>query len=105
MELVVEGLLSTGPTPSSLMGYTGCFIKLWKHTTTYTALEDEVGLRPGRPVNNGPQEGDYPAWVALRKGKVGLPGLSLLYPLSLFPRLPRQSSPPPVAYYLQGAMA
>ena len=62
-----------------------------------------MGLRPGRPVDNGPQEGDYSAWVAWRKGKVGLPGLSLLYPLFL--RLPRQSSPPPVAYYLQGAMA
>ena len=64
-----------------------------------------MGLRPGRPVDIGPQEGDYSAWVAWRKGKVGLPGLSFLSPLSLSPRLPRQSSPPPVAHYLQGALA
>ena len=68
-------------------------------------LEDQVGLRPGRPADNGTQEGDYSDWVAWRKGKVGLPGLSFLPPFSLSPRLPRQSSPPPVAHYLQGAMA
>ena len=68
-------------------------------------LEDQMGLRPGRPVDNGPQEGDYSAWVAWRKGKVWLPCLSFLYPLSLSLRLPRQSSPSPVAHYLQGALA
>ena len=64
-----------------------------------------MGLRPGCPVDNGPQEGDYSACVAWRKGKVRLPGLSSLSPLSLSPRLPRQSRPPPVAHYLQGALA
>ena len=52
-----------------------------------------MGLRPGRPADNGPQEGVYSAWVAWRKGKVRLPGLSFLSPLSLSPRIPRQSSP------------
>ena len=33
-------------------------------------LEDQVGLRPGRPVDIGPQEGDYSAWVVWEKGKV-----------------------------------
>ena len=28
------------------------------------ALQNQVGLRPGRPLDNGPQEGDYSAWVA-----------------------------------------
>ena len=64
-----------------------------------------MGLRQGRPVDNGPQEGDYSARVAWRKGKVWLPGLSFLFPLSLSLRLPRQGSPPPVAHYLQGALA
>ena len=68
-------------------------------------MEAQVGLRPGRPVDNGPREGDYSDWVAWRKGKCGLPGLSFLSPLSLSPRLPQQSSIPPVAYYLQGALA
>ena len=54
-----------------------------------------MGFRPGRPVDNGPEEGDYSAWVACRKGNFGLPGLS---PLSLSPRLPRQSSPLPLVF-------
>ena len=29
-----------------------------------------MGLRPARPVDNGPQEGDYSDWVAWEKGKV-----------------------------------
>ena len=29
-----------------------------------------LGLMPWRPVDNGPQEGDYSAWVAWGKGKV-----------------------------------
>ena len=29
-----------------------------------------LGLRQRHPVDNGPQEGDYFAWVALEKGKV-----------------------------------
>ena len=64
-----------------------------------------MGPRPGCPVNIGPQEGHYSAWVAWRKGKVGLPGVSFLSPLSLSSRLPRQSSSPPVAQYLEGALA
>ena len=66
----------------------------------FLSLGDHVGLRPGRPIDNGPQEGDYSAWVAWRNGKVRLPGLSFLSPLSLSPRLPRQISPPPVVHYL-----
>ena len=64
-------------------------IKTLDHTHGWQAipLEDQVGLRPGRPVDNEPQEGDYSAWVAWRKGKVRLPGKSFLSPLS--PRLPR----------------
>ena len=30
-------------------------------------LEDQVGLRPGRPIDNWPQEGDYSAWAGLEK--------------------------------------
>ena len=62
-------------------------------TRCHTALEDQLGLRPGCPADNGPKEGDYSVWVACRKGKVGLSGLSFFSPLSLSPRLPRQSSP------------
>ena len=29
-----------------------------------------MSLRSGRPVDKGPQEGDYSAWVAWEKGKV-----------------------------------
>ena len=64
-----------------------------------------MGLRQGSPVDNGPQEGDYSAWVAWRKGKVGLLGLSFLPPLSLSPKLTRQISLSPVAHYLQGALS
>ena len=70
--------------------------------STNLALEDHVGNRSGRPEDNGPHEEDYSDWVAWRKGKVGLPGLYFLSPHSLSPR---QSSPPPVAHYLQGALA
>ena len=80
------------------------FLSKFQLPSFYVSLEDQVGLRLRRPVNNGLQEGGYSAWVAWRKGKFGLPGLSFLPPLSLSPRLPRQSSPPPVAHYLQGAL-
>ena len=63
------------------------------------------GLRPGRPVDNGPQEGDYSAWVAWEKGKVEIRKTSQGAQFSLSSRLPRQNSPPPVAHYLQGALA
>ena len=74
------------------------------------ALEDKalhwlLGLRPGRPVDNGPQEGDWTAWVAWEKGKVETRKTSQGALLSLSSTLPRQSSPPPVAHYLQGALA
>ena len=59
--------------------------------TMTVSLEDQVGLRPGRPLDNGTQEGDYSAWVAWRNRKVGLPGLSSLSPLSISTRLPRHN--------------
>ena len=58
-----------------------------------------LGLRPGRPVDNGPQEEDYFAWVAWEKGKVETRKTSQGAQLSLSSRLPRQSSPPPLAQY------
>ena len=64
-----------------------------------------LGLRPGRPVDNGPQEEDYSARVAWEKGKVETRKTSQGAQLSLSYRLLRQSSPPPVANYLQGALA
>ena len=67
-----------------------------------------MGLRLGGPVDNGPKAGDYSGGVTLpgqpgEKGKSG--SLASLSPLSLSHRLPRQSSPPPVPHYLQGALA
>jgi len=62
-------------------------------------------LRPWRPVDNRPQEGDYSAWVAWEKGKVDTIKTSQGARLSLSSRLPRQGSPLPVAHYLQGALA
>ena len=59
-----------------------------------------LGLRPGRPVDNGSQEGDYFAWVAWVKGEVETRKKSQGAQLSLSSRLPRQSSPLPVAHYL-----
>ena len=56
-----------------------------------------MGLRPGRPVDKG--------MVSLDDRKVGLPDLSFVSPLSLSPRIPRQSSPPFMFHYLQGALA
>ena len=47
-----------------------------------------LGLRPGRPVDNGPQEGNYSAWVAWEKGKMETRKTSQGAQLSLSSRLP-----------------
>ena len=64
-----------------------------------------LGLRPGSPLDNGPQEGDCSAWVAWEKGKVETKKTCQGALLSFSCRLPRQSSPPPLAHYLQDALA
>ena len=64
-----------------------------------------LGLRPGHSEGNGPQEGDYSAWVAWEKGKVETRMVSQGAQLSLSSGLPRHISSPPVAHYLQGALA
>ena len=66
-----------------------------------TALADKA-LAIGRPVDNGPQEGDYSAGVGWEEGKVETRKTSQGAQLS---RSSRLSSPPPVAHYLHGALA
>ena len=73
------------------------------HQTPQCALADEaLAIEPQTraPVDIGPQEGYYSAWVAWEKGKVETRKTSQGARLSLSSRLPRQSSPPPVAHYL-----
>ena len=62
-----------------------------------------MGLTSGHPEDIWPKEGDYSAWVAWGKGKIGLPDYPFLFPL--LPMLPRQSIPPLLARYIRGALA
>ena len=64
----------------------GDICRLGGHWQTKQLL---LGLRPGRPVDDGPQEGDYSAWVAWEKGKVETRKTSQGAQLFLSSRLPR----------------